>query len=154
FVRYHEPQIGIAAVRVLEALDFEVVLPTKRKCCGRPAFSQGNLNEAARLGRHNLELLNRDNDTTPVLFLEPSCYSMFVEDYRELNLPNASTIAARSFLFEKFIEDLLEREPDALPFTRRDTHVAVHAHCHAKSLLHPGFMVRLAERLPGRKVTL
>jgi Fe-S oxidoreductase len=32
--------------------------------------------------------------------------------------------------------------------------VAIHAHCHAKTLLNPSFMVRLAERLPGRKATL
>jgi Fe-S oxidoreductase len=154
FVRYHEPRIGIAAVAVLEALGFQVELPTKRKCCGRPAFSQGNLKEAARLGRHNLELLHRPNETMPILFLEPSCYSMFVEDYRELTLPETQAVAARCFLFEKFIDDLLEREPNALQFERREARVAIHAHCHAKSLLHPGFMVRLAERLPGRNATL
>ena len=154
FVRYHEPHIGIAAVAVLEALGFQIELPAKRKCCGRPAFSQGNLNEATRLGRHNLELLNRPNDITPILFLEPSCYSMFVEDYRELKLPGTQAVAARCFLFEKFIDDLLEREPDALQFEWCAAQVAIHAHCHAKSLLHPGFMVRLAERLPGRKATL
>ncbi len=154
FVRYHEPHIGIAAVRVLEALGFEVVLPEGRKCCGRPAFSQGNLKEAARLGRHNLALLRDAAEPIPILFLEPSCYSMFVEDYRELQLPDPQPIAARCFLFEKFVDDLLEREPDALSFVRREAQVAIHAHCHAKSLLHPGFMVRLVERLPGRKATL
>ena len=154
FVRYHDPQIGMAAVKVLETLGFEVVLPTKRKCCGRPAFSQGNLNEAARFGRHNLDLLGKTGDTAPILFLEPSCYSMFVEDYRELNLPNASAIAARCFLFEKFVEDLLTREPDALRVNRRGEQVAIHAHCHATSLLYPAFMVHLAERLPGRNATL
>ena len=61
FVRYHEPNIGRAAVAVLEAAGFEVVLPNHRKCCGRPAFSQGNLDEAAKLGRHNLELLSKDS---------------------------------------------------------------------------------------------
>jgi len=60
FVRYYEPHIGMAAVKVLEAAGFEVVLPKLRKCCGRPAFSQGNLDEAAQLGRHNLALLNSD----------------------------------------------------------------------------------------------
>jgi Fe-S oxidoreductase len=45
FVRYHEPHIGIATVRVLEALGFEVSLANGRRCCGRPAFSQGNLDE-------------------------------------------------------------------------------------------------------------
>ncbi|MGC2354140.1 MAG: FAD-linked oxidase C-terminal domain-containing protein, partial [Candidatus Udaeobacter sp.] len=41
FVRYHEPHIGVAAVKVLEALGFEVALLKNRQCCGRPAFSQG-----------------------------------------------------------------------------------------------------------------
>ncbi len=154
FVRYHEPHIGRAAVAVLEALGFAVELVANRKCCGRPAFSQGNLDEAARLGRHNLEVLHRSGGDAPILFLEPSCYSMFVEDYRELRLPDSQSIAARSFLFEQFVDQLLAREPDALAFERRQAQVAIHAHCHAKSLLHPGFMVRLAERLPGRKATL
>jgi Fe-S oxidoreductase len=154
FVRYHEPHIGIAAVRVLEALGFRVMLVTKRRCCGRPAFSQGDLDYAAEAGAHNLSQLSRLNSDAPILFLEPSCYSMFAEDYRELKLPGAEAIAARSFLFEKFVSDLLDREPDALRFERRDARVAIHAHCHAKSLLHPGFMARLAEKLPGRKAIL
>ncbi|MDQ6631270.1 MAG: heterodisulfide reductase-related iron-sulfur binding cluster, partial [Verrucomicrobiota bacterium] len=152
FVRYHEPNIGMAAVLVLEAAGFEVTLANGRKCCGRPAFSQGNLDQAARLGRHNLNLLNQNN--APILFLEPSCYSMFAEDYRELNLANAERIGARCFLFEQFIENLLSREPDALPFNSRAADVAIHAHCHAKSLAEPSFMARLAQRLPKRKVTL
>jgi len=154
FVRYHEPHIGRAAVAVLEALGFELVLPVGRKCCGRPAFSQGNLEAAAKLGRANLALLQEAAEPIPILFLEPSCYSMFVEDYRELQLSGTEPIAAHCFLFEKFVDNLLEREPEALRFVRRETHVAIHAHCHAKSLLHPGFMVRLAERAPGRKATL
>ena len=154
FVRYHEPHIGVAAVAVLEALGFEVELAAKRKCCGRPAFSQGNLDEAARLGRHNLALLHRPNDARPILFLEPSCYSIFVEDYRELMLPGTEEVAERCFLFEKFVDDLLEREPGALRFEPRTSRVAIHAHCHAKALLQPGFMVRLTERLPGRKARL
>jgi len=154
FVRYNEPHIGIAAVNVLEALGFEVTLPAKRKCCGRPAFSQGNLNEATQLGRHNLDLLGKNGSDAPILFLEPSCYSMFAEDYRELKLPKTEQIAKRCFLFEKFVDDLLEREPDAIRFNEQRAHIAIHAHCHAKSLLKPGFMARLAERLPGRTATV
>jgi FAD/FMN-containing dehydrogenase/Fe-S oxidoreductase len=154
FVRYHEPHIGIAAVKVLEALGFNVSLPTGRKCCGRPAFSQGNLGTARELGRHNLDLLRASNPNAPILFLEPSCFSMFVEDYRELKLPDTEAIAKRCHLFEQFIDDLLEREPGALRFNERPVQVAIHAHCHAKSLVKIGFMARLAARLPGRKATL
>jgi FAD/FMN-containing dehydrogenase/Fe-S oxidoreductase len=154
FVRYHEPHIGIAAVRVLEALGFKVSLVRGRKCCGRPAFSQGNLDAAAAMGRHNLDLLRASNADTPIVFLEPSCYSMFVEDYRELKLPDTDSIAKRCHLFEQYVEELLEREPDALRFNERPGHVAIHAHCHAKSLVKIGFMAKLAARLPGRTATL
>jgi Fe-S oxidoreductase len=159
FVRYHEPHIGIAAVKVLEALGFEVALAKNRRCCGRPAFSQGNLDAAAELGRHNvsqLSSLDHQLSAAPILFLEPSCWSMFVEDYRELKIDNAETVAARCFLFEKFVDDLLAQEPDALRFKEqsRPGGIAIHPHCHAKSIMNPAFMRRLAERLPGRKATV
>src|SRR6184192_3681425 len=154
FVRYHEPHIGIAAVKVLEALGFEVALAKNRRCCGRPAFSQGNLDAAAEVGKHNVDLLNGIDGSMPILFLEPSCYSMFVEDYCELKINNAGNVAKRCSLFEKFVDDLLAQEPNALRFKNGATTVAIHMHCHAKSLLNPAFMKRLAERLPGRTATV
>ncbi|PYJ04404.1 MAG: hypothetical protein DME25_10025, partial [Verrucomicrobia bacterium] len=149
FVRYHEPHIGKAAVTVLEAAGFAVELVRKRRCCGRPAFSQGNLDEATRSGRHNLGLLRSTAAAVPIVFLEPSCYSMFVEDYRELHLPEAESVARRCVLFETFVDGLLNREPGALSFRRQPGRVVVHAHCHAKSLLNTTFMAALAQRLPG-----
>jgi FAD/FMN-containing dehydrogenase/Fe-S oxidoreductase len=154
FVRYYEPNIGIAAVKVLEAAGFEVALARGRKCCGRPAFSQGLLGQARQLAKHNLGLLNLDVDNAPILFLEPSCYSMFVEDYRELRVKGVDHVARRCFLFEQFIEDLLSHEPHALHFRAESAKVIIHAHCHLKSLLDPSFLTRLGRRLPGRDVSL
>jgi FAD/FMN-containing dehydrogenase/Fe-S oxidoreductase len=153
FVRYYEPHIGMAAVTVLEAAGFEVVLAAKRKCCGRPAFSQGNLEEAEKCGSENLAVLAETGDA-PIIFLEPSCYSMFVEDYRELKLPGAGLVSPRCFLFEEFIDNLLEQEPNALAFDGERERVAIHAHCHAKSLMKTDCMPRLLRRLPNREVTL
>jgi len=154
FTRYHEPQIGIAAVRVLETAGFEVSLARGRKCCGRPAFSQGNLETATRLAQHNVALLNEDADGAPILFLEPSCYSMFVEDYAELGLEGLGPVASRCFPFDQFVEQLLEQEPEALQFKPKPANVIIHAHCHVKSLMKPDFLARLMRRLPGRNVTL
>jgi FAD/FMN-containing dehydrogenase/Fe-S oxidoreductase len=154
FVRYYEPNIGMAAVKVLESLGFEVELLRDRKCCGRPAFSQGNLDFAAELGQCNVSQLSTLNSQLPIVFLEPSCWSMFVDDYRELRIANAERIAERCVLFEKFVDDLLEREPDALQFNERHTNIAIHAHCHAKSLTDVTFLERLAQRLPGRDAAL
>src|SRR5437899_510099 len=181
FVRYHEPHIGIAAVKVLGALGFEVTLVKNRRCCGRPAFSQGNLDAAAKLAKHNVSQLRKGAwlprsftlstlnsvkergshaalrsqlSTAPILFLEPSCWSMFAEDYRELKIENADNIASRCFLFEKFVDDLLEQQPGAIRFNTRAANVAIHPHCQAKSILNPALMNTLAERLPERKATV
>lgn len=154
FCRYHEPQIGMAAVMVLEAAGYEVALVKGRKCCGRPAFSQGHLTRARELGQHNLDLLNREAGQSPLLFLEPSCYSMFVQDYRELNLEVTEQVMSRCFLFEQFIEDLLTQEPGALHFKPKAAKVIIHAHCHAKALLDTRFLLDLAQRLPEREVSM
>jgi len=152
FTRYHEPNIGKAAVKVLEAAGYYVTLPQQRKCCGRPAFSMGNLDEAERLGRHNLALLA--NDDAPIIFLEPSCYSMFAEDYRELGLPNAAEVGARCILFEDFMEKLLQQDPKALKFDHEHGKVVIHAHCHAKALTNTKNAKNLAARLPNRIVEM
>lgn len=154
FVRYYDPHVGKAAVAVLEAAGFEVTLPHGRACCGRPAFSVGRLDKARRLGDHNVALLAETRNHVPIVFLEPSCYSMFVDDYRELKIPNADRIAERCFLFEQFLENLLEHEPDALTFGANGKPVAIHAHCHAKALTDTGVMARLAARLPDASVEL
>jgi len=153
FMRYHEPGVGKAAVALLEAAGFEVKLIQGRECCGRPAFSQGRLDEAARLGKHNIALI-LERECNPVLFAEPSCYSMFVDEYVELGLPGAAEVRKRCVLVDRFLDSLLEREPGAIRFKNAPRRVAIHAHCHAKALMSPAFMKRLLERAPGTEAVL
>lgn len=151
FVRHNEPHIGHAAVRVLEAAGFAVDLVQRRACCGRPAFSTGCLDTAAEMGRQNLALLTGGD--APIIFLEPSCYTMFREDYIELKLDGAREVSKRAMLFESFIENLLAREPGALPL-RGDGRVAIHAHCHTKASVGAAPLASLAGRVPGAQVSL
>jgi len=147
WVRYHEPGVGRAAVEVLEAVGLEVALERSRRCCGRPAMSRGLLDEARRLGEHNVGLLSDGCD--PIVFLEPSCYSMFVDDYRQLGIGGAERVAERCRLFEDLMLELLEDEPDAVTFSGDGLRVAVHGHCHAKALTQAGATGRLMARVPG-----
>lgn len=147
FVRHYDPPIGRAAVRVLERLGYEVRLLRQRKCCGRPSFSQGDLDRARRLGVMNIELILR-HPVAPVLFLEPSCYSMFREDYRELNVPEAEKISDRCFLFEQFLADQATSHPEWQDlFLPIDKPLNIHAHCHAKALCDVSFMSQFAETI-------
>ncbi len=150
FVRYFEPQVGIAAVTVLEAAGFRVRMLTKRKCCGRPAFSVGRLDKARDMGCHNIALLLREAGDLPIIFLEPSCFSMFAEDYAELGIDGADEVSKRCYLFEEFVADLLTREPSVLRFREQgELSAAIHAHCHVKALRDPKTAERLLRLIPG-----
>ena len=94
WVRYNEPNIGQAAVKVLEAAGFEVLLPEGRKCCGRPAMSRGVLDLVDKLGRHNVAHFMGQGGDEPIIFLEPSCHSMFIDDYRNLGIHDARRSAS------------------------------------------------------------
>jgi Fe-S oxidoreductase len=63
-------------------------------------------------------------------------------------------VAARCFLFEQFIDDLLEREPKALIFNENPARMMIHAHCHTKALVNTDYMYQLATRMPQRDVTM
>ncbi len=118
-----------------------------RKCCGRPAASRGLLDVVRRSAEHNVRLLaGTDN---PVIFLEPSCWSMFRDEYLQLGIEGAEEVAKRAVLFEDFIYDLLDRDPDALALPTEIGEVAVHGHCHAKALSDAHRVIGLLERLPG-----
>ena len=154
FARYNEPNIGIAAVTVLEAAGFAVNLPKDRVCCGRPAFSTGRLDVAADFARKNLRVLAELNGKAPIVFLEPSCYSMFFEDYRELRVEGSEDIAKRTFLFEDFLDDVLTDDPGALTFRTAEESFALHAHCHARALTDPSSGASLLGKMPNRSAAL
>lgn len=151
FVEHYDHQIGAAALQVLEAAGFEVLRVTDHDCCGRPAFSMGRLDVARKMGAKNLARLQAMPEL-PVIFLEPSSYSMFQQDYIELGLPGAEDIAKSCTLFEHFMDALLAEEPEALAFDDHHSKTAVHVHCHAKSLSDVGPMLRLARRIPNNTV--
>ena len=174
FVNYYEPEIGISAVGVLEMLGYQVLVLRDRKCCGRPAFSQGLLRRAAKLGEHNLSLLSENKndgayfiskdgetflttleiDTIPIIFLEPSCYSMFVEDYLELGIKNAETIAKRCYLFEEFIDNLIKENRFSAKIKPLNQSVSIHIHCHIKSRFNSEFVKRVATVATTAKVSI
>ncbi len=152
-VRYCEPEVGIAAVSVLEAAGYRVRLLKGRKCDGRPAFSTGRLDIARKYGEHNVRLFRQDGTRDPIIFLEPSSYSMFVQDYRELGIADTEDVSARCVLFEQFVYELLEKHPDALHFKNIPTNVAIHTHCHAKALADPAIGEKLLRKAPGCSVS-
>lgn len=132
FNNHFLPETAMAAVEVLEHAGFEVTIPRKRLCCGRPLYDWGFLGRAKRLLREALDALGPDLDAgIPVVGLEPSCVSVFRDELTALfpNDPRAVQLAQSTFTLSEF----LLREKVALPELRRKA--LVQAHCHHKSVM-------------------
>jgi FAD/FMN-containing dehydrogenase/Fe-S oxidoreductase len=130
FTRYLEPGVGDDALRVLAACGaaVEVVDPG---CCGRPLLSQGLVAAARRRARKALgRLAPHAMAGRPIVVLEPSCWSMLVDDLPRLvpGDPRARWVADAAVTFERAVLDL------GPPPLAEGGEVLVHEHCHAKAL--------------------
>ena len=150
FLNHYHPEIGIAAIEVLErgGCRVNVVRPG---CCGRPLISQGLLEEArlnaARLVDGLLPIAERGEK---ILFCEPSCLSAIKEDVPELvrgeQQRKARTIAGGCGLFDEFAAKL------DLRLRSGPTRILLHGHCHQKSMGLLGATSALLSRIPGATV--
>jgi Fe-S oxidoreductase len=136
WTNFYHPAVGRAAVKVLEALGYEVIVPPTR-CCGRPLISKGLLREAKELAEANVAVLGPYAEQgLPIVGTEPSCVSVLLDELPQLvRSPAARQIAQRAMMIETFIADELRRRPDALRFRERSPKLLYHGHCHQKALI-------------------
>jgi Fe-S oxidoreductase len=157
FTNYFDPEIGIAAVQVLAAAGLEArVLPYQ--CCGRPAISQGLLQQARQQAQATTEkLYPAAAQGTRIIFCEPSCLSAVREDAPSLlrgkERERAQVVADQTMLFEEFLEQELRASRAKLDLKPGPRTLLLHGHCHQKSmgLLAPA--LGLLARIPDVKVT-
>lgn len=97
-VRYHDPSAGQAAVALLRACGFRVILPTAI-CCGAPALALGQEERAAQSAAANSRLLDgafdRLGGAVPVLSPCPSCTLALRQTLPELVPGGAAPRVAR-----------------------------------------------------------
>src|SRR5439155_12808328 len=132
---YNTPAIGQAAVELLEAGGYRVVL-VDRKCCGRPLISKGMLEEAREHAAWNVaRLAPYARRGVPIVGLEPSCLlTLRDESVDLLRTDDARAVAKESFLFEEFL--VRERGRGlALSFGAKGRKALLHGHCHQKALV-------------------
>ena len=136
FMNYSEPSIGKAAVELLEACGFEVLLPKKR-CCGRPLISEGMLDRAIENATYNIDALRGYADEgIPIIGCEPSCTSAITDDYVELiGTRDAERVAEVTCSFEEFFTQLKENGELPLEFSPEPRDILLHGHCHQRALV-------------------
>lgn len=141
FTNYNHPEIGQAAVKVLEALGRRVLVAKGQGCCGRAMISKGLLRRAKSMAKSNLAALEPYlADGTPIVGLEPSCVATLRDEYLDFypDDPRASALAAQVQFVEEFLlspgSDGI-RPVDRLHLTPPQTSLVVHGHCQGRAVL-------------------
>jgi FAD/FMN-containing dehydrogenase/Fe-S oxidoreductase len=150
FTEYNDPDVGMAAVRVLEAAGVQVAV-TSPMTSGRPALSQGLVPYAQKAARRAVDaLLPHVREAIPIIGLEPSDLLTIRDDYPDL-IPgeDARLVAKNVLLFDEYLTQLLEENPRALPLERVETHFLVHGHCHQKALVGEEPLFQVLDAIPG-----
>lgn len=140
------PDASKAAVDVLEAAGFQVQIPDRPLCCGRPLYDFGFLGRAKMQLRQILRSLTPQiKSGIPVVGLEPSCVSAFRDEL--INLFPQDALARRlsqqTFTLSEF---LMQYAPD-WEMPKLEQKVVVHGHCHQKAIMKMDADAHVLERM-------
>ena len=150
FTNYNDTPVGVSAVRLLNRLGYEVVIPRHVES-GRAHFSKGLIRDAQKIAIRNVELLKDVvSEGTPLIGLEPSAILSFRDEYPDLVPPAlkqaALRLAGNALLLEEFIVREADRgRIDRSVFTSRKQTIKLHGHCHQKALASIVPTVRMLE---------
>ncbi len=131
------PDIGEAALDVLERQAVQVEFPEAQTCCGQPAFNAGFQEESRKVAEHFLDVFKGyDAIVTP----SGSCAAMVRHYYPELfkahpRRDEALDIAAKTFEFTQFLVDELG-VTDVGAAMSKPTRAAIHDSCHGLREMH------------------
>jgi FAD/FMN-containing dehydrogenase/Fe-S oxidoreductase len=137
FTNNFHPEVGKAAVAVLEDAGYRVELPAKTLCCGLTWISTGQLGVARRVLNRTMATLRPALQAGwPVVVLEPSCAAVFRSDAAELTGSDDARLLAKQ---TRTLAELLTeagwrpgaQDPAGLHPGARRAIAQVHCHQHA-----------------------
>ncbi len=112
-VDLYRPSVGFAAIRLLERVGCEVVVPRTQTCCGQPAYNSGDRADARDLARRVIdEFLPYDHTVAP----SGSCAGMIARHYPALFADDpqyrarAEALAAKTHELVSFLTDVMGME--------------------------------------------
>jgi glycerol-3-phosphate dehydrogenase subunit C len=136
-VNYNEPQVGRAAVRVLQKNQLEVADPPGQRCCGMPYLDSGRIETALAHFRDNLKaLLLYVRQGYDIVVPEPTCGMMLKKEYIDYlqgeEREQARELAQRVFDLSEYLVKLDGEGRLAKGFPVAVGRVAYHQPCHLK----------------------
>jgi len=134
FTNHFSPEVGQAAVAVLEAAGYSVRIPAKPVCCGLTWISTGQLDGAKRRLRATLDQLGAGAaEGIPIVGLEPSCTAVLRHDLLELlpDDPRSAPVAQVT----RTLAELLASTPGWRAPDLGDVSAVAQPHCHHHAVM-------------------
>jgi len=134
FTEHFAPEVGQAAVRVLEAAGYAVQLTGQPVCCGLTWISTGQLDGARRQLRRSVAALESAvRAGTPIVGLEPSCTAVLRGEITELlpGDPRAAQVRAAT----RTLAELLAQTPGWTPPDLDGVAAVAQPHCHQHAVM-------------------
>ncbi|HEY5988614.1 MAG TPA: FAD-linked oxidase C-terminal domain-containing protein, partial [Streptosporangiaceae bacterium] len=136
FTNYFHPEVGQAALAVLQDAGFQVEMPGKPLCCGLTWISTGQLGIASRMLRRTLAELRPALDTgRQVVVLEPSCAAVFRSDAPELlGRKDAGLLARQTRTLAEVLHEARWR-PSLVRQRDGQAKAIAQVHCHQHAIM-------------------
>tara|TARA_B100001115_G_scaffold48514_1_gene35875 strand:- start:1968 stop:3275 length:1308 start_codon:yes stop_codon:yes gene_type:complete len=154
FTNYNHPNVGISAVKILKALDYEVKLIDK-KCCGRPLISKGLLESAKKNAKYNIDSIYKYVKAGAIVVgAEPSCISALKDEYPDMfpNDERIKLISKNTYLLQEIL--VKEGENKKINFKKdlKKISIAVQVHCHEKTIIGENISIDSLKLIPNSEV--
>ncbi len=136
YLNFHEPQVGIASLQLLNSCGYEVILANVG-CCQRPKISHGFLRRAKKEGAKTIEGLKKYMDQgLKILVCEPSCASSLNDDLADLVEDGAiaTQLQEQVMMIDVFLAKEMEAGNINVSFEAAAKNILIHGHCHQKAL--------------------
>jgi Fe-S oxidoreductase len=156
YMNYHQVNIGISAVHLLESCGYKVTL-ARAGCCQRVKISHG-FHEAARVeGEKTLRnLSNYVQQGLKVVVCEPSCHSALTQDLPKLidDEELRGEMRENVMMIDKFLAEEIESGNLDCTFTSPFARILIKGHCHLESSDKEPAMKRILEQTAGVSVSM
>jgi FAD/FMN-containing dehydrogenase/Fe-S oxidoreductase len=137
FTQGFSPEVGEAAVAVLEAAGYRVLVTQRQVCCGLTWMSTGQLEEASRrAGESVVALIDHVRAGRLIVGLEPSCTAALRSDAIELApTPEAAATAREVAAATRTLAELLAQTPGWEPPDLTGVIATAQPHCHQHAVM-------------------
>ena len=154
YANYHDPQLSVAVLNILEHNNIHVRVPTAQTASGMGMIAVGDLRASRRTARENLQvLIEPAREGLPIVCSEPSAVVCLTQEYPRLLDTEEAHIVAKQTIdvgqYLKQLHDAGDLETDLMPL---DLDIAYHTPCHLRSLGLSTPLVELMRLVPELRV--